>query len=142
MVQVAHRLLRKNSRQLNYYISLDCSSDNISPSGYVYSPRYPTVYPYNMNCKQYIEVPLNRSVKIEIQDFWLETCCDTLRVSSFTLPISIYLNVCMQFTTLVFVFLSLFFPFHVVIHVDNVYDECSLEKCGPQICLFVCGLIH
>jgi len=66
---------------------LDCSSDNISPSGYVYSPRYPTVYPDDIECKQYIEVPENHSVKIEIQDFSLECCnYDILRVSNLALP--------------------------------------------------------
>ena len=53
--------------------SLDCSSDNISPSGYVSSPEYPNTYPRNVTCRLYIEVPENYSVKIEIVDFALHS---------------------------------------------------------------------
>jgi len=62
------------------FVLQDCSSDNISPSGYVSSPRYPW-YPNDMNCRQYIEVPENFSIKLDIQEFYLEPLNDFLFVS-------------------------------------------------------------
>ena len=59
-------------------------------SGYVTSPKYPSNYPTNADCRQYIEVPVNYSVKIDIQDFILESSYDYLYVSELLIVLDSY----------------------------------------------------
>ena len=79
-IKVTALLIKLHKQLKPLFVSLDCSSDNILPSGLVTSPRYPSWYPPDMDCRQYIEVPENFSVKLEIWFFILEPSYDFLYV--------------------------------------------------------------
>ncbi|PFX15365.1 G-protein coupled receptor GRL101 [Stylophora pistillata] len=48
-----------------------CNEDLTNPSGYIFSPTYSGMVPYDIACTWYITVPRNNKIRLEFQDFRL-----------------------------------------------------------------------